>query len=156
MRLGNFVVMFKPGVVTGIHSEREVLLADICQRMGGFECKVFDPYMFYSAMADDGLLVRVEHRNEFGYASASFFYPDRESESKTRKMIINRLLSEIKGSGRAFSGGCAVVCDKSGNYRLITSSRSHDRKSGGSKIIDLSRRLAGEGDVSAGAQKADT
>ncbi len=46
-QLGNFVVLFRPGVVTGIHNEREIALRNICEKLGGLDCKVFDPYAVY-------------------------------------------------------------------------------------------------------------
>ena len=69
--LGNFIVLFKPGVVTGIHNEREVVLRNICDRFGGFDCKIFDPYMVYAGLADAGMLEKVEQRNIYGYSAVS-------------------------------------------------------------------------------------
>lgn len=113
--LGNFIVLFKPGVATGIHSGRETVLGSICDRFGGFDCKIFDPYMVYAGLADAGILVKVEQRNMYGYSAVSFFYPDRQSEHELRKKIINNMLAEIKNDPKLLGNGYAVTMDKGGN-----------------------------------------
>lgn len=74
-KLADFLVLFRRGEVTGIHNEREVELKEICNSLGGLDCKVFDPYMVYSNLADNGLLVRVETKNLDGSWSILFYYP---------------------------------------------------------------------------------
>ncbi|MFZ5591008.1 MAG: hypothetical protein ACOY81_04270, partial [Bacillota bacterium] len=58
---GRFLVAFWPGVITGLHDRSEVLLDDLCRQLGGFDCRIFDPYFFYSECADRGWLRRVEY-----------------------------------------------------------------------------------------------
>ena len=67
---GNFLVSFRPGEVTGAHHEREAELGNVCASLGGFDCKVFDPYMAYSGLADAGLLVRVEEKSPSWFHAA--------------------------------------------------------------------------------------
>ncbi|MFZ5650304.1 MAG: hypothetical protein ACOY4I_05580 [Bacillota bacterium] len=118
--LGNFIVLFKPGVVTGIHSGREVILSNICDRFGGFDCKIFDPYTVYAGLVDADILVKVEQRNIYGYSAVSFFYPDRHSEHRLRQKILNKMLAEIKSDPRLIRNGYAVVTDKGGDLRLFS------------------------------------
>lgn len=93
---GSFLVLFRPGVVSGIHNEREVVLRKICESLGGLDLRVFDPYLVYAGVADCGMLVRVEQRNIYGFAAVSFFYADSRIERETRKILINRMLDEVK------------------------------------------------------------
>lgn len=117
-QLGSFLVLFKPGVITGVHNESEVVLKDICDGLGGLDCKIFDPYMAYARLADDGFLVRVEQRNDYGFAAVSFFYPTRKNEHAVRRKIINEILGEIKNEPELLANGYAVISDKSGNLKL--------------------------------------
>ena len=116
--LGNFMVMFKPGVVTGIHKENEVVLSDICEKLGGFDCKLFDPYFIYDKLADSGQLIRIEQKNMHGYAAVSFYYPPGRNESHIRRMIINSILDDILTDPQLFANGYAVITDKNGNLNL--------------------------------------
>jgi len=122
-QLGNFVVLFRPGVVTGIHNEREIALRNICEKLGGLDCKVFDPYAVYAKFADDGLLLRVEQRNSYGFAAVSFFYPAGKDEKEIRNIIINQMLSAIKDDPKIIAEGYAIVVDKTGNLKLKLSKR---------------------------------
>lgn len=117
-KLGNFIVMFKPGVVTGIYNENEMILRDICEKLGGFNCKLFDPYFAYDSLADAGLLIRVEQRNMYGYAAVSFFYPPEQNEKHIRKLAINSILNDIQTDPKLFANGYAVIADKNGGLML--------------------------------------
>lgn len=117
-RMGSFIVLFRPGVVSGIHNEKEAVVKDICLRFGEFDNKVFDPYLVYSEMADEGLLDRVEQVNAYGCGAVSFFYPAGCNESAVRRKIINRMLGEVISAPVLIKSGCAVVCDSSGDLRL--------------------------------------
>ena len=117
-QLGNYLVLFRPGVITGMHSEREVVLKDICERLGGFDCKVFDPYFAYSDFCDAGLLVRVEQGNIYGFYSVAFFYVDRKSEHEIRRKIINGILDSVKSNSKLFENGYVIVSDRQGNLKL--------------------------------------
>jgi len=117
-QLGNFVVLFRPGVVTGIHNEREIILNDICEKFGGLDCRLFDPYLVYDRLTDAGLLVRVEQRNAYGYAAVSFFYPAKTNEREVRQKIINAILGEIKNDPKVLASGYAIISDKYGNMKL--------------------------------------
>lgn len=134
-QLGSFVVFFRPGVVTGIHNEREILLKNICEKVGGFDCKAFDPYMIYDSLADAGVLIRIEQRNAFGYSAVAFFYPANVKESEARRKIINTILNDIKHDPKLFASGYAVISDKKGNLKLkshkkIFKQEKHARESG--------------------------
>lgn len=118
IKLGDFVVLFRPGVVTGIHNEKEVLLKEICDRLGGFDCKIFDPYMTYSSLADSGLLVRVEQKNAYGFGAVSFFYPNKSTEQDLRRKIINHMLEEVKSNTKLAANGYIVISDRTGNLKL--------------------------------------
>lgn len=117
-QLGSFLVLFKPGVVTGNHNESEVVLKDICERLGGLDCKVFDPYLVYTRLADFGILTRVEQRNAYGYSAVSFFYPAGTNKHSTRRIIVNEILGEMKNDPKLLSNGYAVVSDNVGNLKL--------------------------------------
>lgn len=137
--LGNFIVLFKPGVVTGIHNEREVVLRNICDRFGGFDCKIFDPYMVYAGLADAGMLEKVEQRNIYGYSAVSFFYPVGLIEYDLRQKIINTMLDEIKSDPKLFRNGFAIVTDKRGNLKLTQSRNSRLSPVGSSSISEISK-----------------
>lgn len=120
---GSFIVSFRPGVVTGIHSEKEAAIKEICERFGGFDCKIFDPYMKYSELADTGLLVRVEDRIAVNRYCVSFFYPAQEDERYIRKKVINSMLEEMKSSHSVYAGGFAVTVENNGDYKLYKRKR---------------------------------
>ncbi|MDD2554402.1 MAG: hypothetical protein PHP51_07510 [Desulfotomaculaceae bacterium] len=120
---GSFIVSFRPGVVTGIYSEKEGAIKEICERFGGFDCKIFDPYMKYAELADAGLLVRVEERIAVNRYSVSFFYPAQEDERCIRKKIINSLLAEMKDSPSLYAGGFAVTVENNGDHKLYKRKR---------------------------------
>jgi hypothetical protein len=122
-QLGNFVVLFRPGVITGVHNEREIALRNICERLGGLDCKVFDPYAVYAKFADDGLLLRVEQRNSYGFAAVSFYYPAGKDEKVIRNIMINQMLRAIKDDPKIIAGGYAIVIDKTGNLKLKLSKK---------------------------------
>lgn len=117
-KTGNHLVTFRPGEVIGMHNEREVVLEDICNRLGGFGFKIFDPYMVYSNLADNGFLVRVEELSSYGYWMVSFFYPNGKDENETRRIIINYILNEAKNDPKLLTNGYAVVSDNNGNLNL--------------------------------------
>jgi len=117
-KIGNFLVSFGPGEVIGKHHEREAVLRNICTRLGGFDCKVFDSYLVYSGLADAGYLIRVEGKCSPRFWSVSFFYPGEAEENKIRRKIINVLLDEAKSDPKLPLNGYAVVSDKSGNLKL--------------------------------------
>lgn len=118
-QVGSFIVLFRPGVVSGIHSEKEAVVKNICLRFGEFDNKVFDPYILYSGMADEGLLVRVEQINQYGCGAVSFFYPGGCNENAVRRKIINRMLGEVMNAPGLFKNGYTVVCDSSGDLQLV-------------------------------------
>ena len=120
---GNFLVSFKPGVVTGIYNESETKLRNLCAKFSGFDCKVFDAYQIYAKFADDGLLVRVEKRNTFGFGAVYFFYPAAVNENEIRKKIVNSILYEIKDNPKTITNGYVVLCDDKGNFKLVCSKK---------------------------------
>lgn len=127
---GSFIVSFWPGVVTGVHNEKEVFIKEICERFGGFACKIFDPYVKFSELADAGILVRVEERKAAHRYSVSFFYPALEDERFIRKKIINSMLEELKSSQSFYAGGFAVIVDKNGEHKLYKRKREPSGKKG--------------------------
>lgn len=116
--IGELLVSFRPGEVIGMHHESEAELRDICTRLGGFDCKVFDSYMVYSGMADAGLLIRAEEKSSSWFWTVSFFYPGEADENEIRRKIINVILDEVKNDPKLPLNGYAVVSDKSGNLKL--------------------------------------
>lgn len=117
-KTGKFLVSFRPGEVTGTHHERETELRKICASLGGFDCKVFDPYLAYSGLADAGLLVRVEEKSTSWLWTVSFFYPPEGDENEIRRKIINAFLTEAKNDPKLLPNGYAVVSDEHGNLYL--------------------------------------
>ncbi|AGL01089.1 hypothetical protein [Desulfoscipio gibsoniae] len=117
-KLADFLVLFRRGEVTGIHNEREVELKEICNSLGGLDCKVFDPYMVYSNLADNGLLVRVETKNLDGSWSILFYYPVEKNKNNVRRKIINFILDEARYDYKLLKNGYAVVTNNNGNLKL--------------------------------------
>lgn len=117
-KVGALLVSFRPGEVIGKHHESEVELRDICTRLGGFDCKVFDSYLIYSDLADAGYLIRLEEKCSPRFWSVFFFYPGEANENELRRKIINVILNEAKNDPKLPLNGYAVVSDKNGNLKL--------------------------------------
>lgn len=117
-KIGNFLVSFRPGEVVGRHHQREPELRNICARLGGFDCKVFDSYLVYSGLADAGHLIRVEEKCSPRFWMVSFFYSGEADENETRRKIINVILDEAKDDPKLPLNGYAVISDRDGNLKL--------------------------------------
>lgn len=117
-KIGNFLVSFRPGEIIGKHHAREAALRDICTRLGGFDCKVFDSYLVYSGLADAGYLIRVEEKCSPRFWSVSFFYPGEANRNEIRRKIINIILDEARNDPKLPLDGYAVISDKNGNLKL--------------------------------------
>lgn len=117
-KTGNFLVSFRPGEVIGRHHQREVALKNICVRLGGFDCKIFDSYLIYSWLADAGYLVRVEEMYSPRFGIVSFFYPGEADENEIRRKIINFMLDEAKNDPKLLLNGYAIISDEYGSLKL--------------------------------------
>lgn len=129
-QFGNFIVSFWPGVDTGVYNEKEVFIKEICERFGGFECKVFDPYIKYSELADAGMIIRAEDRIAAHRYCVSFYYPALEDERLIRKKIINSMFEELKSSQSFYAAGFAVIVNKNGDHKLYKRKRKLPGKKG--------------------------
>ncbi len=115
---GKLLVSFYPGEVTGFYSEGEGEIRAIAMALGGFFEKVFDMYMEFSALADEGWLVRDERRIGQGSMVVSFYYPQGLPLAIRRQHVVNRLLYDYLNSPVYPRPGVYVVQYKK-NYKLI-------------------------------------
>lgn len=122
-QFGSFIVSFWPGVVTGVFNEKEVFIKEICERFGGFECKVFDPYIKFSELADAGIITRAEERVAAHRYCVSFYYPALEDERLIREKIINSIFEELKSSQSFYASGFVVIVNKNGDHKLYKRKR---------------------------------
>ncbi len=123
-KFGDFLVSFRRGEVFGMHNEKEVELSEICNKLGGIDRKVFNPYKAYSNLADNKLLVRVEIKNLNGTRTTFFFYPVDKNQNEIRRKIINFILNEARKDYKLFLNGYAVVINKYGNLKLACIDKS--------------------------------
>lgn len=124
-RFGDFLVSFRRSEVTGVHNEKEVELIEICNRLGRPECKVFDPFVAYSRLAECNLLERVKIKNLDGSWTVFFFYPIDLKQSEVRRQIINGILYEASKDNRLFLNRMAVVISNDGRLKLACIKQSH-------------------------------
>lgn len=122
---GSHLVTFRPGEVIGAYNQGEDILKDICGKLGGFGCKIFEPYILYTRLADFGFLIRDEEPLSNGYWSVSFFYPAGEDENMLRRIIIDAILNEAKNDPALFDKGYAVIIDVEGNQSLRSIRKSN-------------------------------
>ena len=117
-RFGKLLVSFYPGEAFGYYSEGEGEIRAIAMALGGFFERVFDMYLEFSQMADEGWLVRDERL--FGQRGmvVSFYYPTGMPVAAGRQQIINRLLYTYLDSPVYPRPGIYVVQYKK-NYKLI-------------------------------------
>ncbi|MFZ5592372.1 MAG: hypothetical protein ACOY81_11275, partial [Bacillota bacterium] len=96
-------------VITGLHDRSEVLLDDLCRQLGGFDCRIFDPYFFYSECADRGWLRRVEYIDQRGQVGVHFYYPEGGDIEEIRQRLIKSILQMAAQEPKLWRHGRAVI-----------------------------------------------
>ncbi len=124
-KFGDFLVSFRRGEVVGVHNEKEVELIEICNRLGRPGCKVFDPFVAYSQLAERNLLEKVKIKNLDGSWTVFFFYPIDLKQSEIRRQIINCILYEASKDSRLFLNRMSVVISNDGCLKLVCIKQSH-------------------------------
>lgn len=120
---GNLLVSFCAGDMIGQYGAGERVLHNIAQNLGGFIDRVFDMYLEFSAMADEGLLLRREYGHNKGGITLAFYYLPGVSITQKRQQIINILLQKYFNDPVYPRTGVYAVQENNGNYQLLIVSK---------------------------------
>ncbi|MEW6697745.1 MAG: hypothetical protein ACOY35_13500 [Bacillota bacterium] len=118
-KIGKQLALFYPGEVTGCYAEGEGEIQNIASALGGYAERVFDMYLEFSRMADEGILIREERPINKRHMGVSFYYPFGLQVAKVRQRIINTLLSDYLNSAGYPKPGIYVMQDRGGNLALL-------------------------------------
>ncbi len=126
-KLGKLLVSFSTGDSIGHYSTGEEEIKRIACLLGDYIDRVFDMYLEFSNMADNGMLLRREYGFKKGAVTVSFYYSAQKKVSVQRQQVTNHLLSSYLHAAEYPRPGLFVSRDSSGNYKL--SSRKCSNKS---------------------------